>query len=311
MPWENHLFPVETSPQDFVRDSVEGRSFAEWWEEMNHAAKTAATGQAFKEAVERDQHVLARAEGNSTMLISAAGAFRTHLSESLIGVDWRDPKSEREFENFVSSIDRAKLPTELEADQMNDPRRVEQFWQLADNIAEAYLHAIEAAGYVLANRDGQIAVVTPECVVDDLRRLTPAFTDHGEDISDYGRFMAPIDVEKLPTVQEAQAIQDQRKGLDPELRVLLRNLDARQAREALDLTDKQELLTRDIGPPHPLDRYHQQERQQQKEKFADERERYISEYQESRRLIDEIREREKQEAPERGEGLEEGPSFSR
>jgi hypothetical protein len=148
-------------------------------------------------------------------------------------------------------------------------------------------------------------------VVDDLRRLTPAIAVRGENISDYGKFIAPIDVEKLPTVQEAQAIQDQRKGLDPELGVLLRNLDARQAREALDLTDKQELLTRDLGPPHPLDRYHLQEREQQKEKFADERERYVSEYQESRRLLDEIRNREKQEALERGEGLEHGPGFSR
>jgi len=311
VPWENQRYPVEKSAQDFERDSIEGRSFAEWWEEMNHTAKTAATGQAFKEAVERDQHLLARAEGNSIMLISAAGAFRTYLSESLTGVDWRDPKSEQKFENFVSSIDRAKLPTEHEADQMNDPRRVEQFWQLADKNAETYKRAIEGAGYLLANRDGKIAVVTPEGVVDDLRRLTPAIAVKGEDISDYGHFIAPIDVQKLPTVQEAQAIQDQRKGLDPELRVLLRNLDARQAREALDLTDKQELLTRDLGPPHPLDRYHLQEREQQKDKFADERERYVSEYQESRRLLDEIRDREKQEALERGEGMEEGPGFSR
>jgi len=311
VPWENHRYPVEQSPQDFEPDRFEGRSFAEWWEEMNHAAKTAATGQAFKEAVERDDHLLARAEGNSIMLISAAGAFRAYLSESLIGVDWRDPESEQKFENFVSSIDRAKLPTEHEAEQMNDTARVGQFWQLADIIAEAYLHAIEAAGYVLANRNGQIAVVTPEGVVDDLQRLTPAFTNTEYDIFDYGEFIAPIDVEKLPTVQGAQAIQDQRKGLDPELGALLRNLDARQAREALDLTDKQELLTRDIGPPHPLDRYHLQEREQQKEKLADERERYISEYQESRRLLDEIRDREKQEALERGEDLEHGRGFSR
>ena len=77
------------------------------------------------------------------------------------------------------------------------------------------------------------------------------------------------------------------------------------------MTDKQELLTRDLGSPHPLDRYHLQEREQQKEKFADELERYVSEYKESRRLLDEIQDREKQKALERGEGLEDGPSFTR
>jgi len=88
---------------------------------MHHAAKTAASGQAFKEAVERDYHLLARAGGHTVALYSAAGAFRTTVDLFLTGNKWHE---EQKFDSFMSSIDRGKLPTDTEARQTNDPARV-------------------------------------------------------------------------------------------------------------------------------------------------------------------------------------------
>lgn len=101
---------------------------------------------------------------------------------------------------------------------------------------------------------------------------------------------------------------DLQQAEDPELEALMKSLDKRHAKEALDLTDKHD---RESGPPTEVDGRHIQERQEQNKKFAEERDRYISEYHESRRLQNEIRDREKQEALERGGGLEHGPGFTR
>jgi hypothetical protein len=308
VPWENDLFPLEKAARDFERDGVEGRSFAEWWEEMHHAAKTAASGQAFKEAVERDHHLLARGEGNTIALYSAAGAFRATVDGSLTDHKWHE---EQNFENFKSSIDRGKLPTETEAQQANDPARVQEFWDLCDKNAEDYKRAIEQAGYVLAQRDDKIVVVSRRAViVDDLERLTPAITAKGDDISDYKKFIAPIAAQELPSVSAAQAVQDRQSGYDPEFEALMRGLYARQAREALDLSDRQEDEIHG-DPTRWQTQRHVQESEEQKEQFAAERERYTSEYQESRRLLDEIHGREKDEGLERGEDLERGHGYSR
>lgn len=78
---------------------------------------------------------------------------------------------------------------------------------------------------MLAQRDDKIVVVSRRAVVvDDLERLTPAITAKGDAISDYKTFIAPIAAQELPTVSEAQAIQDQRNGYDPEFEALMRGL---------------------------------------------------------------------------------------
>ena len=102
--------------------------------------------------------------------------------------------------------------------------------------------------------------------------------------------------------------QDLKQAQDPELEALMKDLDARHAKEAFALTAKHEY---EPGSMQELAQRHAQERQEQNRKFAEERERYASEYHEARRLQDELRDREKQEALERGEGLEDGPSLSR
>jgi hypothetical protein len=101
--------------------------------------------------------------------------------------------------------------------------------------------------------------------------------------------------------------QDLKQAQNPELEALMKDLDARHAKEALALTAKHEYQP---GSMENLQR-HAQERQEQNRKFAEERERYASEYQEARRLQDDLRDREKQEELERGQALEDDRGFTR
>jgi len=100
--------------------------------------------------------------------------------------------------------------------------------------------------------------------------------------------------------------QSPKQAQDPELEALMKKVDERHAKDALDLTDKQD---RELGSTPERAERRMQERQEQNKKFAEERDRYISEYHETRRLQNEIRGREKEEALERGEDLDKG--FSR
>jgi hypothetical protein len=115
-------------------------------------------------------------------------------------------------------------------------------------------------------------------------------------MSDVG-YLTAADREELMAFAKAER-QDLKQAQDPELEALMKDLDARHAEEAFDLTVKHDLELQ--GSIEGIARPHTQERQEQNREFAAERERYVSEYQESRRLHDEIRDREKQEGVERG-----------
>jgi hypothetical protein len=115
----------------------------------------------------------------------------------------------------------------------------------------------------------------------------------------FDKMMKSVDLGTLPTVETAQAQQAEKK----ELRDLLQKLSDRQATEAKELADTQK---RQI---HGDKERHQQERQDQQKQFVEERNRYISEYQESRHIHEEIHEREKQQSLEPGEDPKKG--FSR
>jgi len=98
---------------------------------------------------------------------------------------------------------------------------------------------------------------------------------------------------------------------DPELETLMKNLDARQKKEAIDLTDRQENQIHGDAP-NWLSQRHVQERQDQNKQFADERERYTAEHNEAKHILEEMRQQEKQEALERGDKPEEeSQKFSR
>ena len=302
------LYPPEAAQQEraneLERHFIEGQTWREWWDEMHYQAMKAGSGQAFKEAVERDGAVLSRDEGNTITLHSARGAYGTFVGRELVGA-----ASDEAYRNFMSTLDRTTLPGHIEAAQAHSMDRVHEFWDLVDKslTAEKYQAAIEQAGYVLAKQDDKILVVSKDCVVDDLHRLTPAIAGN-RNISDYAKFIAPIAAQELPSLHDAQAIQDQRQGRDPELAPLLRELAGRQYGEALDLSDRHadQVAQASGAAPDLMVQRHEQERKKQTEDFAAERARYVHEYQEARRLQKEMEGEEKSKS----KGWEKGPGYS-
>jgi hypothetical protein len=302
------LYPPDAAQQERANEQerhfIEGQTWREWWDEMHYQAKKAGSGQAFKEAVERDGAALSRDEGNTITLHSARGAYGTFVGRDLVGAE-----SDEAYEKFMSTLDHTKLPGHIEVARAHSMDRVHEFWDLADKslTAEKYQAAIEQAGYMLARQDDKILVVTKDCVVDDLHRLTPAIAGN-RNISDYQKLIAPLAAQELASVTDAQAIQDKREGRDPELAPLLRELAARQYREALDLSDKHEHQIELVygDAPASMVRQHEEVREKQTEDFKAERARYIEEYLEARRLREAMEGKEESKS----KGWEKGPGYS-
>ena len=101
------------------------------------------------------------------------------------------------------------------------------------------------------------------------------------------------------------------RSTDPKLEDLEKSLADRQAQESHDLALKQTAELNRLGPSQELTDRHRQEWEGQSKDFAKERERYIVEFYDAQRMVEEMREREKQEAVERGHAPEEGFGFSR
>ena len=100
------------------------------------------------------------------------------------------------------------------------------------------------------------------------------------------------------------------RSTDPKLEDLEKDLADRQARESHDLALKQTAELNRLGPSQELTDRHRQEWEGQTKDFAKERERYIVEFYDAQRMLEEMREQEKQEALERGPEPKEGFGFS-
>ena len=97
-----------------------------------------------------------------------------------------------------------------------------------------------------------------------------------------------------------------REGLDhaaqPELENTLKGLHARQAEEALGLTEQSNKRLSNPHFQHPgLFDIQMKNRREQSWHFEQERSRYISEHEEAKHILDEIRQNEKQQAMEQGQ----------
>ena len=100
------------------------------------------------------------------------------------------------------------------------------------------------------------------------------------------------------------------RSTDPKLEDLEKSLADRQAQESHDLALKQTAELNRLGPSQELTDRHRQEWEGQTKDFAKERERYIVEFYDAQRMVEEMREREKQESRERGHEPKEGFGFS-
>jgi hypothetical protein len=109
--------------------------------------------------------------------------------------------------------------------------------------------------------------------------------------------------------QEKLLLRD--RSRDPKLEDLEKQLADRQAQESHDLALKQTAEVNRLGPSQQFTDRHRQEWEEQTKGFAKERDRYIREFHESQRIVDELREREKLESLKRGDERDEGLGFSR
>ena len=94
-------------------------------------------------------------------------------------------------------------------------------------------------------------------------------------------------------------------------KALEKELVDRQARESHDLALKQTAELNRFGPSQELTDRHREEWEEQTKDFAKERERYIVEFYDAQRMVEEMREREKQESLERGDERDKDLGFSR
>jgi hypothetical protein len=109
--------------------------------------------------------------------------------------------------------------------------------------------------------------------------------------------------------QEKLLVRD--RSRDPKLEDLEKKLADRQAQDSHDLALKQTAEVNRLGPSQQLTDRHRQEWEEQAKGFAKERDRYIREFHESERIVEELREREKQESLKHGDERDEGLGLSR
>jgi hypothetical protein len=98
---------------------------------------------------------------------------------------------------------------------------------------------------------------------------------------------------------------------DPKIEDLEKSLADRQAQESHDLALKQTAELNRLGPSQQLTDRHRQEWEEQTKDFAKEPERFIVEFYDAQRMLEELREREKQESLERGDEHGKDLGFSR
>jgi len=198
-----------------------GMTVAERKEEIKNLQAASANGEEFKKALEEAGYVLARGE-RGYIVVDQDGVHST-LSRNLRGV-----MDKAQVEKFMAGVALDQLPTIEEAQtlqaerakqareaeraslppEMTTAERREQITGIRKSCddAQAFKHALEEAGYLLAqgNRGGYV-------VVDEQGKAFSVFT-HLADIKrkEYKAFMAPVELASLPDIEQARAIQHER-----------------------------------------------------------------------------------------------------
>jgi hypothetical protein len=111
-------------------------------------------------------------------------------------------------------------------------------------------------------------------------------------------------------LEEQEKLLVRERSRDPKLEDIEKNLADRQAQESHDLSLKQTAELNRFGPSQQLTDSHRQEWAEQSKDFAKERDRYVKEFHESQRMLEELRGREKLESLKRGDEREEDLGLS-
>lgn len=196
-------------------------SVAERKEQIRALQAASANGEEFKKALEDAGYVLAQGE-RGYIVVDQEGVHST-LPRNLRGV-----MDKAQVEAFMQGVALDQLPTieeaqALQADralkareaeraslppEMTTAERREQITGIRKSCddAQAFRHALEESGYVLAqgNRGGYV-------VVDEQGKAFSLFT-HLADVKrkEYKAFMAPVELASLPDIEQAKAIQQER-----------------------------------------------------------------------------------------------------
>ena len=141
-------------------------------------------------------------------------------------------------------------------------------------------------------------------VVDQLQILEYMATNTPQGLTDGDRRFR----EEL---EEREKLLLRDRSTDPKLEDLEKSLADRQAQESHDLALKQTAELNRLGPSQDLTDRHREEWEGQTRDFAKERERYIVQFYDAQRTVEEMREREKQESLERGDERDKDLGFSR
>lgn len=149
----------------------------------------------------------------------------------------------------------------------------------------------------------KVSDLTLSEVIDQLQILEYMATNTPQDLTEADRRFR----EEL---EEREKLLLHDRSTDPKLEDLEKNLADRQARESHDLALKQTAELNRLGPSPDLTDRHRQEWEGQTKDFAKERERYIVEFYDAQRMVEEMREREKQESLERGDKHDKDFGFS-
>jgi hypothetical protein len=149
----------------------------------------------------------------------------------------------------------------------------------------------------------KVSDLTLSEVIDQLQILEYMETNTPQGLTDADRGFRQ-------ELEERERLLLRDRSTDPKLEDLEKSLADRQARESHDLALKQTAELNRFGPSQQLTDSHRQEWAEQTKDFAKERERYIVEFYDAHRMVEEMRERKKQESLERGHEPDKGLDFS-
>jgi hypothetical protein len=150
----------------------------------------------------------------------------------------------------------------------------------------------------------KVSDLTLSEVVDQLQILEYIETNTPQGLTDGDRRFQQ-------ELEEQEKLLADEQSREPKLEDLEKKLADRQAQESHDMALAQTAELNRFGPSQELTDRHRQEWEEQTKGFSKERDRYVEEFHASHRMLEELREREKQESLKRGDEREEDLGLSR
>jgi len=207
--------PVEQTEQRLLEEAERRYHHDQWKNELAHIAAKSKDGAEFKRAIEAAGNIIAKDNRGMVILgehIGDGERYRTRLDDKLAG------RSTEDFNELVSAIDQAQLPTPEEGGERLTGREEERSYQrtlstgkiydltfTADD-AQAFKSGLEQEGMILAReatgKFSRTLVVDRSGEQYDLAHIVTPLR-----ASEFDKMMASLDPLTLPTVEAAKFLQ--------------------------------------------------------------------------------------------------------